>query len=242
MLTKLENFTEWSRMEINVSKCATASYLIDEQRHRCILEVNFRLTNEPVPNLTMSQSLKYLGTAVAARRTVKLQTVEGKVTEIEKRLQSIISSKLLIVQKIDAIKTFLLPSLDCYMLNGEIERGRLTKLDQKIRGEINKEMKIRGLPVECHHSSWRDGGLSYPSRYDRSEVLTIRSFTQMVLSQDDQVRRAMRQFIEDERNFRRIELDEDGQFRNWREKKRTIRNIINHSKNGTSMQTSRDLP
>jgi hypothetical protein len=134
-------------------------------------------------------------------------------------------SRLLTVQKIDAIKTFLLPSLDFLMLNGEIGRGQLSKIDKKIRGAIDSELGIRGLPIDCHHASWRDGGLSYPSLVERSEVLTIRSFIQMVLSEHEEIKRTMRQFIEDERKFRRIEIEEASQFLNWSEE---------HGRSGTS--------
>jgi hypothetical protein len=37
MLGKLEEFERWSGMEINVNKCATASYAMDEYAHRCTI-------------------------------------------------------------------------------------------------------------------------------------------------------------------------------------------------------------
>jgi hypothetical protein len=63
---------------------------------------------------------------------------------------------------------------------------------------------------------WRDGGLSYPSLRDRKDVLTIRSFAQMTLSGDDKIRDVMRQFIEDENKFRRIESDSNAIFLDWK--------------------------
>jgi hypothetical protein len=104
---------------------------------------------------------------------------------MEGLFEKIISIPLLIVQKIDGMKTFLLPSIDFLLLNGEVGIKDLKKMDKKIRGMIDRELKIRGLPIECHHTSWRDGGLSYPSLQDRGDVLTIRSFVQITLSNDD---------------------------------------------------------
>jgi hypothetical protein len=83
-----------------------------------------------------------------------------------------------------AIKPFLLPTLDFHILNGEVGRKQPSAFDSKIRESINQELKVRSLPIDCHHASWRDGGLSYPSLQDGNDVLTIRSFTQMLLSQD----------------------------------------------------------
>jgi hypothetical protein len=37
------------------------------------------------------------------------------------------------------------------------------KMDSYIRGKVDKLLKARGLPVECHHASWKDSSLSYPS-------------------------------------------------------------------------------
>jgi hypothetical protein len=54
-------------MEVNVKKCETASYLNDVDRHRCSLAENLKFKNQAIPNLTLAQSLKYLGTAVASR-------------------------------------------------------------------------------------------------------------------------------------------------------------------------------
>jgi hypothetical protein len=219
MLQVLEEFVDWSRMEVNVKKCATASSLRDGNRHRCSLADNLVFKGQANPNLTLAQSLKYLGTAVAARRTVKLEAVEAKLTEMRARLKKMIEAPLLIVQKIDAVKTFLLPMLDFMMLNGDVGESQLKNMDKHIRGAIDEVLKVRGLPVERHYAPWRDGGLSYPSLVDRRKVLMIRSFTQMMLSRDEKVREAMRWFAENERHFRYIDVDAESSFLNWKDEK-----------------------
>jgi hypothetical protein len=217
MLKVLEQFVDWSRMEVNTKKCMTASYVIDEHRHRCSLARNLKFKGQDIPNLTLADSLKYLGTAVAPRRNVKLRALTPKLSEMKIRLMKIMGSPLLIVQKIDAIKTFILPMLDFAMLNGDIGENDLMRIDKHIRGLVDEALKVRGLPVECHHASWRDGGLSYPSLVDRRKVLMIRSFTQMMLSKDDKVRNAMKWFAESERMCRCIHEDPDSDFLNWRD-------------------------
>jgi hypothetical protein len=69
--------------------------------------------------LALAQSLKYLGTAIAARRTVKLEAAEAKLPDMRVRLKYIMESPILIVQKIDAVKTFVLPIIGFLMSNGE---------------------------------------------------------------------------------------------------------------------------
>jgi hypothetical protein len=150
--------------------------------------------------------LKYLAIAFSVRRTVKLEVVEAKLTEMKVRLQKVMQSPLRIVQKIDAVKTFVLPTFDFMMINGDIGEKQLVRMDSHIRGKIDKAFKVRGVPVERHHASWRDKGLSYPSLVNQRKVLMIRSFTQMVLSKDESVGTAMRWFAESEREFRCIRL------------------------------------
>jgi hypothetical protein len=53
------------------------------------------------------------------------------------------------------------------MLNGDVNEKQVIEIDKYIRGRVDEMLKVRGLPVECHHASWRDGGLSYPSLVDR---------------------------------------------------------------------------
>jgi hypothetical protein len=62
-------------------------------------------------------------------------------------------SQLLTVQKIDAARTFLLPTLDFMLLNGDVGKKQLKKMDENIRQAINRKLKVRELPKECHHAS-----------------------------------------------------------------------------------------
>jgi hypothetical protein len=161
--------------------------------------------------------LRYLGAPIAARKTIKLKSAKVKLKEMQGLLEKIMSSALMIVQKIDTMKTFLLASIDFLLLNGEIGINQLKNLDKTIRGTVDRELKIRGLPIEYHQASWRDGGFSYPSLKDREDVLAIRSFAQMTLSESDDVREVMRQFIEDQRRYRKIVQCPNAQFLDWGE-------------------------
>jgi hypothetical protein len=51
---------------------------------------------------------------------VKLDAIETKLTEMKIHLKKIMESPLLIVQKIDAVKTFLLLTSNFMMLNGDV--------------------------------------------------------------------------------------------------------------------------
>jgi hypothetical protein len=156
ILKSLELFTVWSKMDVNVKKCATASYMLDQEGHRCTLNQNLRFMGQDIPNLPLDQSLKYLGTAVAARRNVKLRSTAAVFDEMKTLVYKVIRSPLKTVQKISAVKTFVIPRFDFMMLNGEVSLVKLQEKDSFIRGQFNKLLKIPGLPVDCHHMSWRD--------------------------------------------------------------------------------------
>jgi hypothetical protein len=126
---------------------------------------------------------------------------------------------LLIVQKIDAIKTFLLPTLDFRMIIGDVGEKQLMKMDQHICASANKILKVRGLPIECHHVSWRDGGLSCRSLVNRRKVLMMRSFAQMMMSTDMKTRETMKWFAESERQYRCIGEAADSAFLNWKDER-----------------------
>jgi hypothetical protein len=58
MLSTSDEYVQWARMEVNVAKCATASYLIDGNNNRCTLNQEPIFRGQGIPNLTMAQSLK----------------------------------------------------------------------------------------------------------------------------------------------------------------------------------------
>jgi hypothetical protein len=98
MLGVSKLFGGWSQIEINVNK------------HCRSLGANLGFTEQEILNLTLAQSLKYLGTAVEARRTGKLEAAEANLAEVGVHLKKIMESTPPIAQQIDAVKTFLFPT------------------------------------------------------------------------------------------------------------------------------------
>jgi hypothetical protein len=76
--------------------------------------------------------LKYLGTAIPLRSSVKLEAFETKLTEMRVRLEKTMESSLLVVQEIDVVKTFLLPPLDFMLLHGDVGEKQLEDMDKYI--------------------------------------------------------------------------------------------------------------
>jgi hypothetical protein len=93
-------------MGVNVKKCATARYRIDG------LAEKLRFKRQGILSVTLAQLMQYLRTTAAARPRVNLEAMTAKLTEAKIRMKKIMELPLLIVQKIDLIKTFILPTLD----------------------------------------------------------------------------------------------------------------------------------
>jgi hypothetical protein len=103
------------------------------------------------------------------------------------------------------------------MPNGDVGEKQFMGMDKYTRGLIDEVLKVRGLPIECHHASWRDRGLSYPSLVERKKILMVRSFAHMMPSKHDQVREAMNWFAENERMCQCIGENEYSKFLSWKD-------------------------
>jgi hypothetical protein len=215
MLGTVGEYEDWAKMGVNDVKCETVTYTHDDNGRRAYDEEALKLKGRAIRSLTMGESAKYLGTPVAAHRTVKLKPTRIVLTEMKELILRITSSPLRIVQKLHAIKTFALPKIDYLLMNADVGVKYLDILDENIRGMINRTLAVHRLPVECHHCSWRDGGQSIPSTRNRADVLAIRSLVHMLTTPDQQLRAVSRQFIEDERVFKEININPDAQFFDW---------------------------
>ena len=166
---------------------------------------------------SLDESIQYLGVSVSARRKIRFKNNETAVESFTATLEKIRKSALTITQKIHGIRMFLMPAIDHVLLNGEMSETTTTRLDKRVRATICSLLEARDIPKAQIHASWKDGGLSIPSVKDRQKVLTIRSFIQMVNNNDSIVKLMMRQAIQDERKYRKIQDSEDSTFLNWKD-------------------------
>jgi hypothetical protein len=113
------------------------------------LDKCYTFRGEEIPNLIMAESMGYLEAPIADRRTVKLKSVKFKLEEMDILLEKILSSPVLTVQKIDAVKTFLLLSIDFLLFNGEVGVTPLQAMDRKFIRAINEDMRIKGCQLNA---------------------------------------------------------------------------------------------
>lgn len=137
LLNTCERFCEYSRMKLAPHKPISLGYLLIDRR-RCGLSNSFSVNNEPIPVADLEDTVRYLGAPIAARKGVKLKFASKLIANFKSKIKKIIDSCLLIVQKLHAIKTFIIPTLDFAMLNGQLKCKDHDDLDHFVGNEINK--------------------------------------------------------------------------------------------------------
>jgi hypothetical protein len=61
-------------------------------------------------------------------------------------------SKLNIIKKMHALRMFVFPQIDCWMMSADLGRSNLERWDAKISGMIGEWLGIHGSP--CHKSAF----------------------------------------------------------------------------------------
>ena len=58
----LEGYIRYAQLKINVAKCKSMSYIINERNHRDFDNRPFKINNQDVPTITLAEGIQYLGT------------------------------------------------------------------------------------------------------------------------------------------------------------------------------------
>jgi hypothetical protein len=214
LLAELEEFTDWAQMEVNVKKCATISYMYNRGT-RSTLKPEFLFKGKKIEMLDEYQAIKYLGTPVAAKRATRAQAAQTIFDEAKDKVNKIIESELTFPQKLDAIKTFVTPSLDFILMGGDPTKEQCEELDTHIRKKIMELLTLNGYPTEIFYLHWKDGGMSLQMLEDRRKLLTIRTFIHMMTCEDRKIVAAMKWWVDQEREKRKGHPDNRGKFMDW---------------------------
>ena len=204
MLNTVEAFCSVTGMKLTGSKCKWLSYVIREGR-RVASSETLRINEDEIKSINITDCLKYLGAPIAVNRGAKMKFTEDYLMKVRHQVNQLLLSPLTLSQSLDAIRRLVIPQLDFICMNGVVSMNDVKKLDENIRGLIQKKIKCPGLPIEVVHAHWKDGGMSIPRLVDRLELLQIRNYLGLLMSKDDNVRQLMHHNLIEEMNSRRIE-------------------------------------
>ena len=216
LLNEVNNFIRYSKLEINVKKCHSASYILQEG-HRVSDSEPFTFNNNNIPNHNLSEWVEYLGTAAATTINIRRKSTEATLTDANNLVDLIFNSPLRINQMIDAVKRFVIPSLDYTLTEGSPRLGDLKALDTKIRTKIAKHIGVPNIPIAFAYSHWFNGGLSLQPLETRAKALKVKSFIAMMNSKNVSTKLGFRDCTQEEMQHRGIKSVEvnDSKFLDW---------------------------
>ena len=217
LLRTCESFCDYSKMILAPTKSCSFAYTL-KNNIRCDLSHSFTLNNVNVPYVGLDDSIRYLGVPIAVRKFSKLKSSSDYFIKFKDKAMKIFESDLLITQKIHALKTFIIPSLDFILSNGQLKIKHAEAMDRFVSTLINNS--IHGnLPLAVKHGSWKDGGLSVPSIKEKLSTCSAKSLIKMLTNKDDHIRILAFSAIEGEKRIRHIQSEYDSQnqtFLDWK--------------------------
>lgn len=199
-------------MKINPKKCVSFPYIIDANRHRTILDKQFKIGDGFVTNVWCQSRTTYLGLPIAAKASERKKHVSLRIEEMSRDIKKISNSSLKFVQMVDAIKRFIIPRIDYELFSSAAPTIQLELLDRKIRGVLNKATKAAGIPIDWFYTSQNDGGLNLQMLSERQKALTIRLYVGLSESNDSFVRDVLSASDDAELDYRTVLVNEDSEF------------------------------
>jgi hypothetical protein len=218
IIEALSEFLTYARIQVNPAKCE-AFYIAGRGAEEEDPPEDIMIDGERVPYKNLNERIKYLGMPLGARRNPKLEFGLKKLEKTKFQLQKLVESGLRLNQKIHAVRTFVAPSLDYLLFTGKLKCKDLDALDVQIRRVVNQEVGGPYLPVDFLHTNWKDGGCSLPCLKERSDILILSSFSHLICSKDQNIRKMILNDTMEEVRLRKIKMSEEGeeQFLNWSE-------------------------
>ena len=211
-ITCLETFADIAGLKIAPQKCICIARTTQENPQ---IEIN----NNPIPIKKQNESITYLGAPISARKSTKIAYSRADIEEVRTKTKLIFKSQLTFTQKLQSLRTFILPTLDYTLMNGLVGKEDIESLDSYIRGHILNEINARNIPKEVIHLDMKNSGLGIPQLSLRASILKLNGFVSQVLSQQEHVRALTRLCISEEEATRRIHKIQEGDeqtFLDWK--------------------------
>jgi hypothetical protein len=127
----------------------------------------------------------------------------------------ICNSDLIVVQKLQALKKFVMPMVDFLLYSGDAIAGSLTKFDQYDHRVVTEWIGEKGIPEPFFHMSRRAGGLGLALLRERQDALLSRAVAQMLKTPDEELALIMHRSADEERQNRNYVADEEAPDLNW---------------------------
>ena len=170
-------------LEFRPDKCASLSATYSKHKPTNIELNDFIVQGQPIAPLDQHEHYRYLGVPIGVMRDV--DSIDQLVNDLCDDLDSINKSLLAPWQKLDAIRTFVQPSLTFALCAGEPEKQSLTKYHRKL---VEVVRDICHLPTRATQSiifaSSKVGGLGLQDTNIETDIQTVVQAIKMLSSSD----------------------------------------------------------
>ena len=145
-LQRVHEFSFWSGLHLNVSKCDCLSMINSSSRGRYIESFSPAYGTDSIPALKWEDTYRFLGVEIGRPRK---DTVDPVMANVVETVERIVKSKLTDWQKVDAFNTFAVSKLMYHLNSTCLNRSWVAKLDATTRRQVKKAVK---LPVRTTSS------------------------------------------------------------------------------------------
>jgi hypothetical protein len=153
LVDALDTFMRFAGIRFNPDKC---KIIVNNASNQLITELTLpdEFNNQKVVEICeANQTVKYLGVQLGTRRLFKMRFNNSKIESIKKIIGRLDRSGLKIIQKIDAIRTFVLPRLDYCFMNSVVSLTKINEVDGMIRRMINSKIGGPALSKDLFYVS-----------------------------------------------------------------------------------------
>jgi hypothetical protein len=217
ILETVKLYGEYANIRLNPKKCKSY-YKCGKYDEEGRPPENIQIYGEDLQYVNINEVIEYLGAPIGARKNAKLNFAEKNIEAFRKDLRRIMQSGLKVSQKMNAIKTFISPQLDFYLMNGQVKVEDVQGLDIEVRRIVNETLKGPPLPIDFFYTNWKDGGASMICLEERKEVMVLTNLAHLLCSIDRSTVNWFLNDISEEVLRRKISVtDYDQRFLNWME-------------------------
>ena len=137
-------------------------------------------------------------------KALRFKSVEEVANKAINQIEKLSTLPLRINQKIDAIRKFIIPSLDYILTNAEIYQRTINRIEKAIRKLVNQFVGNKGVLKDFATTNWKDGGLGVQPLREREKALRIKTLVALINIASDNTRKFMTKIIDEERIYRGI--------------------------------------
>jgi len=199
-INTLENFLKFSKLNINYNKCLLMN------NYNLNNNLNFKINNNNIKIIDISEIMNYLGAPISGNKNKRCTYNKELIEELKLKIKLLFQSKLNFIQKLHALKTFLLPKLDYLLENGQFKIIDLNNLDMFIRGTIDNILKIHNIPISYFYTSTSVGGLGLNYLSELQNIRQLSKFGKLLTSNNKTTKFIIKNLSLNEINYRKIKL------------------------------------